>query len=99
MLELPCAADTWDQLEAWLINALSPLLLPVEFSAKLFDSARASAACILPETWQLRLAIITSATRPARGQIWGFFRILKEETRGRHWHSLDYLLPVCGRPR
>jgi hypothetical protein len=99
-LELPCTAGAWAKLEGWLAQALRPLALPAELSAKLLASAKASAASISEETHQLRLLIYTSSTRPAPGQSWGFFRILKTEPPaqdGRRTRAIIFYLYGEGR--
>ena len=78
-LELACTAAAWQQLEEWLTQALRPLRLPAELCTKLLASASASTASIPREIDLLHLLIFTSTTRPAPGQSWGFFRVLKEE--------------------
>jgi hypothetical protein len=83
-LELPLDVNTHSMLDTWLLDALIPLNLNVDFLNKIRKSAedvavRTMQTEMVIQTQRTRLLICIPANRPLNVQTWGFFRIEKLE--------------------
>jgi hypothetical protein len=100
-IELPLDVNARPTLDAWVLNALIPLNLHVDFLNKIRKlaeevTARAMQTEMVMRSQRTRVLILIPANRPSDVQTWGFFRIekveLAAENKNSPQHTIEFYL-------